>query len=383
MRIVSLLEQCDGHHSKYRSSHPPRRPTRLLRIGIDQQSNQLYVYLDTGSDQEHKLTVSLFKTLRIELAVSELPRILQDAFLSSWNHDVRFIWMNYLCIFQNNEKDLAREIADLPAISDNAHITIPASGADDSRDNFLNRTSRSPVQGIVWSLSYACTDGIYTIAADFRIHVIWARMDVSRDGTASRRGVRSWEDMHQLFLSLYRGIKEGSDVKECEIWMKLVWNDSRRALKCPADKIPATSGIADLWSRRMLNDTCLAGLWHYQIPLALLWICDQQSEQLDDTYRTPSWKSASLKGLATWNRAMITDIDPELEVVASNIKLVHVELPYGAVASGSLTVQGHFCRGIPSLSAPNCLDSEYIGGKSFAPIDLLSDSSESTLPVVM
>ncbi|EUC27020.1 hypothetical protein COCCADRAFT_112765 [Bipolaris zeicola 26-R-13] len=112
-----------------------------------------------GKDQGHKLTVSSFEILETGLAISELPRTLQDAILSSWNLDVKFIWIDCLYIFQDDEKDLAREIADLPAIFGNAYITICASRAGDSREGFLDPISRPPVDSLVFSLLYICLDG--------------------------------------------------------------------------------------------------------------------------------------------------------------------------------------------------------------------------------
>ncbi|EMD89513.1 hypothetical protein COCC4DRAFT_112232, partial [Bipolaris maydis ATCC 48331] len=94
-----------------------------------------------GRDQEHKLTISSLEMLQTGLAISKLPRTLQDAILSSWNLGIKFIWIDCLCISQDDEKDWARGIADLLTTFGNAYLTICASRASDSREGFLHPVS--------------------------------------------------------------------------------------------------------------------------------------------------------------------------------------------------------------------------------------------------
>src|SRR5687767_12354823 len=103
-RAVSLLKECNRSHTRCLGLHPSRRPKRLLGINMDGKNDQLSIYLDVasqpqptsmairysalsycwGRDQEHKLKVSSQTTYEMGIAISELPKTLQDAVWLSW-----------------------------------------------------------------------------------------------------------------------------------------------------------------------------------------------------------------------------------------------------------------------------------------------------------
>jgi hypothetical protein len=394
---VSLLTECDRSHTKCRSMHPSRRPKRLLRIDKDEGNNQLWIYLDItpqppptymatrysalsycwGRDQEHKLEVASLTTYESGVAISKLSKTLQDAALLSWDLGLKFIWIDCLCILQDDKKDLAREIADLPAIFGNAYITISASRASDSREGFLHPISRPPTDGSVFSLPYACPNGrlgsvilypyidnpIHSRAWTFQEFMLSPRI---LEYTSSQlRWIcreREWHyeekekklvDLYQLSLSLHSGVREHCSIKECEIWMTVVWAYSGRALKFSADKLPAISGLAELWSRRTREDSYLAGLWRSHLPSGLLWLNEHPSLQQGHAYRAPSWSWASLNGSIAWHKHMLTTVDPNFKVLFSSVECMYDDAPYGAVSSGSLTVRGHLCRCVLSSDLPS------------------------------
>jgi hypothetical protein len=403
-RAVSLLEECDREHLECWSLHPSWRPKRLLHIDTRGKNDRLWIYLDVipqppptsmatrysalsycwGRDQEHKLKASSQITYENGIAISELPRTLQDAILSTWSLGLKFIWIDCLCILQDDEKDLAREIADLPAIFGNAYVTISASRASDSRQGFLHPISRPPTDDIVFSLPYACPDGrlgsvilchysgnpVHGRAWTFQEYMLSPRiLEYTSSQLIWMCREREWHqeakekkliDMYQLSLSLHCGPREHSSVVECETWMRMVWAYSTRALKFSADKLPAISGLAELWSRRKRGDSYLAGLWHSHLPLGLLWLNEHPSEQQDHAYRAPSWSWASLNGSIAWHRHMLTAVDPDFQVRSSQVELAHAEGPYGAVSSGSLNVQGHLGKGTFSLNMPNDFEFQHI-----------------------
>jgi hypothetical protein len=352
-----------------------------------------------GRDQEHKLKVSSQTTYEMGVAVSELPRTLQDAILLSWRLDLKFIWIDCLCILQDDEKDLAREIADLPAIFGNAHVTISASRASDSREGFLHPISRPPTDGVCFSLPYACPDGrlgsvilyhysgnpIHSRAWTFQEYMLSPRiLEYTSSQLKWMCREREWHqeekekhliDMYQLSLSLHSGFREGEhcSVRKCEIWMTMVRAYSGRALKFSADKLPAISALAERWSRQTGGDSYLAGLWHSHLPLGLLWLNEHPFQQQDHAYRAPSWSWASRNGSIAWHKHMLTIVDSDFKVSSSKIKLAHVEAPYGTVSSGSLTVQGHLSRGTLSSDVPNNSELEHIEAVDLTNADIFWD----------
>jgi hypothetical protein len=424
---VSLLKECDKEHLKCRSLHPSRRPKRLLRIDTHGENDRFWIYLDVtpqppptpiairysalsycwGRDQEYKLQLSSQTTYEKGVAISELPRTLQDAILLTWSLDLKFIWIDCLCILQDDEKDLAREIADLPAIFGNAYVTISASRASDSREGFLHPISRPSTDDIVFSLPYACPDGrlgsvilcrysgnpIHSRAWTFQEYMLSPRiLEYTSSQLVWMCREREWHqeakerelvDMYQLSLSLHCGSREYSSIVECEIWMTMVRAYSGRALKFSADKLPAISALAELWSRRKREDSYLAGVWHSHLPLGLLWLNEHPFQQQDHAYRAPSWSWASLNGSIAWHKHMLTTVDPDLKVRSSQVELAHVEGSYGAVLSGCLNVQGHLGRGTLSSNMPNNSELEYIEAVDLknAEIFLDYDGSDSSVRI--
>lgn len=80
----------------------------------------------------------------------------------------------------------------------------------------------------------------------------------------------------------------------------VVKNYSHRRLTKTCDKLPALSGVAELF-RTKLGDVYLAGLWRKDIINCLLWTCTSDSRNdLLPAYRAPSWSWASTDGTITY-----------------------------------------------------------------------------------
>jgi hypothetical protein len=69
---------------------------------------------------------------------ADLPKSLQDAIIVTENLDLKLLWIDALCIVQDDAMDKAIEISTMPAVYSQAAVTILASRAESVRDGFLH-----------------------------------------------------------------------------------------------------------------------------------------------------------------------------------------------------------------------------------------------------
>lgn len=94
-----------------------------------------------GGDQVHKTTARNLKDGNLEggrvLVYEELPRTIQDALKVSIELGYAYLWVDSLCIVQDDQEEMHREIAQMPIIYSNAVVTIIASAPKKASEGFL------------------------------------------------------------------------------------------------------------------------------------------------------------------------------------------------------------------------------------------------------
>ena len=145
------LTECHSSHSLCRLDPVSFMPTRLIRIDprdsrasiqlVETKVGELlrwcslsYVW---GGDQPVKTTKATLTFNRQGIPITELPQTIQDAVTVSRRLGVYYLWVDCLCIVQDDPNDIARELAVMPHIYKHAFLTISASCAKSSDDGFL------------------------------------------------------------------------------------------------------------------------------------------------------------------------------------------------------------------------------------------------------
>ena len=88
-----------------------------------------------------------------------LPRTIQDAALVIYQLGIRFIWVDALCIVQDDQKDKRREIFQMPRIYGQATLTIDAARAKDAQPGFLENRVATEGPKAVFQIPFRCDDG--------------------------------------------------------------------------------------------------------------------------------------------------------------------------------------------------------------------------------
>ena len=290
-----------------------RGPTRLVFVGssnvgsvkiVSPNSNVKYAALSYcwGGDDSMKLTRAKLDTWQRAITVSQLPRTIQDAIISTRFLGLEYLWVDRLCIIQYDPANIHKEIAAMPEIYQRATLTISASSAKSSDEGFLH-TSTVTYQKLdrcLVVLRYRCPDKQYG-------RVVLARQRAQDDPVDRRSPIdrRAWtlqEDMLSIRIirfgleSIQWGCRcsstrcwhNGIEIKT-ETWGKdefiqlryisfewkwshIVKNYTQRELGVPADKLLAISAVAQDISRDYGQQTTryLAGIWQHELPKALM-----------------------------------------------------------------------------------------------------------------
>jgi hypothetical protein len=149
-RWIKECLETHGGCPKWDEKDSPSLPTRVLDLSSDggiekvklhishgekgQYTSLSYCWGSTPQMMTNKSTVSSFID---GIEVEKLPRTLRDAIFSTQKLGIPYLWIDYLCIIQDDEDDKGIEISKMPKIYKNAIVTISAASAPDCGMGFL------------------------------------------------------------------------------------------------------------------------------------------------------------------------------------------------------------------------------------------------------
>jgi hypothetical protein len=290
-----------------------------------------------GGDQEVKLQKLNLVSWRSKISFDDLPQTIKDAVLVASELGLEYIWVDALCIVQDDEADKIVELARMGDIYSQAYVTLLASRSPKVQDGFLQSRYIPRERG--YRVPYLCANGqIGSI-------VLWAGRTL---GIAEPIHQRGWCFQEQILSSrilefgthqlryLCAANRTGEIVTETDGWVPnsktFAQYGTGHSLDLPADwySLPANGNeFLDLWKRIVMHYSHLnltestdklraisavarkfgessslryhAGLWAEHLPNQLLWEVDHDDHSLQQVTRTakyvaPSWSWASMKG---------------------------------------------------------------------------------------
>ncbi|KAI0813430.1 hypothetical protein GGR55DRAFT_703415 [Xylaria sp. FL0064] len=154
IRLCDETHECTSIQKETRTS--AKMPTRVIDVGlIDNPRLRLiepskswmekYIALSHcwGKTPEHLSLVtkkSNVARLKDGFNVNELPKTFQDAVRTARALGIRYLWIDSLCIIQDDKKDWETEAKKMGDVYSFAYLTIAASSATSSLDGFLERS---------------------------------------------------------------------------------------------------------------------------------------------------------------------------------------------------------------------------------------------------
>jgi hypothetical protein len=253
------------------------------------------------------------------IVFSRLPQTIQDAAVAAVKLGIRYLWVDCLCIIQDDLEDVTREIALMAQTFENAFVTISAASAASVHEGFLYRRNRSqdtllelpfetseptPARILVERIDQAqdpATDPINLRAWTLQEHILATRMLVysterlwwtCQESEASH--AREQDDNKDIqFVPSQR--KSDPERYTLRYWRSIVRDYSRRFLTYSNDKLPAIAGIAARYNQ-VFEGKYLAGLWESSLLSELMWCSDRSDITRPLVQRAPSWSWASVDG---------------------------------------------------------------------------------------
>ncbi|KAF1731244.1 hypothetical protein CRV24_009323 [Beauveria bassiana] len=383
------ITDCAAHHQQCKTSSRENRfyPTRLLDCGSPGASDirchliepsiaatdEPYITLSHcwGVTDSLKLTTENYGQLLNGISMSLLPKLYQDVVHIAHQLNVRYLWIDALCIIQQGDQlaDWQREVALMRDVYSNSFCNISAANVPDSHHSMFR--SRDP-EALHPDVVYLSVNGLNTtyLVSDIRL---WDT-DVSRAVVNTRAWVLQerllaprivhfgasqvfWECREKDAAEVYpdglpvdifpahKRLKDltsdrGEDEQGCKLWayqswIRIVQIYSACALTFPSDKLVAISGIAAMMEA-VLCDEYIAGMWRRHLEKELLWSrVDMQSAipAQPQTYRAPSWSWAAVDGEINPGCMEVGPEDILIKVVS--LRLKHMEIDKMSLAEGS------------------------------------------------
>jgi hypothetical protein len=176
--LRAWLHRCDESHDCW-SANGATTPSRLLDVGTTNTSTLRLCYSNENETPKYlalshcwgevsKEKQPQFCTTNENIEqrlngfdISELPKTFRDAVRVAQNLDIRYLWIDSLCIIQGNQEDWNHEAKRMQDVYAGAYCTIAATSAVDSNAGFIERTVRSEcihIQDTLGRQFYVCTE---------------------------------------------------------------------------------------------------------------------------------------------------------------------------------------------------------------------------------
>lgn len=338
-----------------------------------------------GGDQAGKtLRANVEGRTLQSFSLSEQPKSIRDAVEVTRNLVYRYVWIDSLCIIQDDDEDKQRELGQMHLVYQNAELTISAANSASSHDGFLqvcrgNPRTRIKYRGpdgvlgsVIATRAQGMTEPIHNRGWTLQEHLLARRLLIF--GTFGMRwvcqsarkvdGVQEDEKVSRSELS-ERIDSTGNPTTGALDWREIVGIFRSRLLTAQADRLPALGAIAAVFASRM-RGRYLAGLWEDSFFSDLLWetgdITHPEPQLVvskrDQGGEFPTWSWASISAPIHY----LDDDDESPQVTAQLLRAEVVPLssvaPFGHVTWGRITLRGHLAAVVCRCTGQEAWDAE-------------------------
>lgn len=354
--LAGILENKHSHHFV---------PTRLVDVGTADSGDDTRLIISSEFDWtsaagrvewvalSHRwgdgacagvTTTANLDARRKRLEVATLPQTFQDAIKMTRSLRIRYLWIDSLCILQDEPDDWSREYPAMGGIYQNATLTIAAHNAWNSTDSFLQPRQHRTTQLLIASRSSSSSTSVKQnlyIRAPLRpwnFQVEGKGSSLSNRGWVLQEAVLSPRTLHvcednmfwqcssvvlsegfhpplycafdpsplpeKLSLELEGTLlfsralfPVGTERKPslftlCLVWRSLMAHYSTRELSVADDKLAAVAGLASHFQAEIPLGYA-AGIFEYDVHVSLLWRTTSADHTKVSRTRPPSWSWAS------------------------------------------------------------------------------------------
>jgi len=324
------LGECSCSHQLCNSSEggASAPPARLLSVAngrlhlvdmSEYQHRPRYLTLSHCWGKIDIITLTQNNKKEFEAAIphESLCQTFKDAVALTRELGEEYIWIDSLCIIQDDPEDWRREASKMSGVYGGSYLNIAASGACDGSvglafdrpNNLLQRIRRYQIEIGKKSFSrwYDCINP-YTYVDSVMNSPLVERAWAFQERFLAPRTV------HFTITQLYWECKSKIACEACperlpqspiydlgeqdkigELWNYVVLNYSRCEMTFSRDRLVAISGVAK-WLHSKTGDEYIVGLWRRNLEYQLLWKATGTRTTRRSPDDLPSWSWAALKG---------------------------------------------------------------------------------------
>ncbi|KAE8441729.1 hypothetical protein EG329_004515 [Mollisiaceae sp. DMI_Dod_QoI] len=379
--LQECISRAGGHHDCIWLG-AMQLPARVIDVGSTDITPKLfearlghlaeYVALSYcwGGPQENVLTRATIHDMKMEIPVATLPPTLQDAIAITRKLGFQYLWVDSLCIVQDDPQDTATQIAEMGTIYKYATVTIAAAQAKGAKDGFLKAkkhppfcklplrlpdgslgtisvmlkadpTYDEPLHNRGWALQEFLLSPRLLIYGELEVHFQCQseRQSVTKSSIRYRHDYPCRRLPNEVFNKQTTNEERHGMAR---LWEQIVCHYTRsRSMTYDADWLPGIAGIASELQKAW-SDDYFAGLWGKSISIWLAWKRDHPTDvRPRPTYRAPTWSWVSIDGAINFHYSV-----ESLGLMTEHAQLVHCfteptqkEAPMGQLKGGIITVR--------------------------------------------
>ncbi|RSL61742.1 hypothetical protein CEP54_006102 [Fusarium duplospermum] len=394
------IDNCDKFHTGCRKTKENMLPRRVVQIIQDSGTSCRARLYETSPDErgsyaclshcwgKHQIirtTKDNFTRHKREIPWAELSTTFRDAIEFSFHLGIKFIWIDSLCIIQDDTPDWEREAVKMAEYYANADVTLAATASPDGTVGFypsrpaqdepidiegmdkqgrpyhlMARTHmRHPYES---SRDETFNGGTYEFPLMIRgwVHqehvlsrrflhfgpreLVWECQSLTTcqcGGTPARPTVR--ERTTQLLSVSKPDLNLKDSMAMLKLWYQNLRSITALDLTYIQDRLPVMAGIASQLSKER-KGRYLAGLWEDSLVSGLCWQTFGDERERPETLKSvPTWSWGSVSGLIAgpWDRVHRTTF---------TVKVVDIDCKpngpvfLGRLDRGILTLEGCVAR---------------------------------------
>ncbi|KAI8628780.1 heterokaryon incompatibility protein-domain-containing protein [Xylariaceae sp. FL1651] len=375
--LKSWIRACDETHTCFPGDEPIL-PTRVVSVTgnsvkvvhtAGKRGRYMTLSHRWGRHETFVLKASNIEEMADNIAWESIPKLYQDSIEVARCLGIQYIWIDTLCIVQDDAEDWRRESVQMKSVYGNSYLSIAAVQAVDSYGELFASSdlpaklpSHTPyMTHLHFGSNYSRTSNPTLLRRGWVLQErILAPRVIYFDAEELKWECQTERDCQCGSMLTIRNFKTdhvGSLIRdEAPLpfqWMRVAEQYSGLQLTFDSDRLVALAGIAEQGIKSGKGGRYLAGLWERHLEHQICWeILD--THRKPETPLVPSWSWLSVFGSVRYNNRMDfsargSEIDVEItEVDCSSTGTDY--LAAGRPVSGFIRLNGRGTRMLAELT---------------------------------